>query len=128
MSNIYSFTFHKVRRHTTDSKTQKTTDYPRLNITIIDGIEIENGTISTNDGTYTQAKDKTCKPGQGGTTSLSVALQLCDSPQISCKGIYDKNCDGLSVVVCKEIKPSTEDAGPSAGCTYVKDGNICFSI
>ena len=87
---------------------------------MVDGIKIENGTISTNDSTYTEAKDKTCKPGQGGTTSLSVALQLCD--RFPCKGIYDKECNGKSVVVCKEITPLTEDT-PSAGCTYVKDGN-----
>ena len=122
MCKIYPFTFHKVRRHTTDAKTQRTTAYPGLKIVVIDGIVIENGSISTKDSTYTEAKDKTCKPGQGGTTSLSLALQLCD--QFPCKGIYDKNCDGQSVVVCKEIKPLAEDA-PSAGCTYVKDGNNC---
>ena len=87
---------------------------------ILDGIVVENGAISTNDKTYTEAKDKTCQPGQGGTTTLSLALQLCD--QFPCKGIYDEKCDGKSVVVCKEIKPLIEDA-PSAGCTYVKDGN-----
>ena len=99
---------------------EKTTVNPGSNIVILDGITIENGTISTNDSTYTEAKDKTCKPGQGGTTSLSVALQLCD--RFPCKGIYDKECNGKSVVVCKEITPLTEDE-PSAGCTYVKDGN-----
>ena len=93
---------------------------------MVDGIKIENGTISTNDSTYTEAKDKTCKPGQGGTTSLSVALQLCD--RFPCKGIYDKECNGKSVVVCKEIMPLEEDT-PSAGCTYVKDGNNrCFYL
>ena len=93
---------------------------------ILDGIVIDNGAISKNDKTYTEAKDKTCKPGQGGTTSLSVALQLCD--RFPCKGIYDKECNGEAVVVCKEIAPLTEDS-PSAGCTYVKDGNNrCFYL
>ena len=87
---------------------------------ILDGIVIENGTISTDDSTYTEAEDKTCEHGKGKPTSLSVALQLCD--QFPCKGIYDKECNGESVVVCKEITPLTDDA-PSAGCTYVKDGN-----
>ena len=87
---------------------------------ILDGIVIENGTISTDDSTFTKAEDKTCKPGQRGTHTLSLALKLCD--QFPCKGIYDEKCDGTSVVVCTEIKPVAEDA-PSAGCTYVKDGN-----
>ena len=128
MSKTYSFTFHKVRRHTTDAKTQKTTAYPGLNRKIVGGIVIENGTISTNESTYTEAKDKTCTPGQGGKTTLKLALQACDAGIFPCKGIYDKECNGEAVVVCKEIAPLTEDS-PSAGCTYVKDGkNRCFYL
>ena len=92
---------------------------------ILDGIVIENGEISTNDKTYTEAKDKTCKPGQGGTTTLSLALQLCD--QFPCKGIYDEKCDGTSIVVCQDMTLLTEDT-PSSGCTYVKDGNILLLL
>ena len=90
---------------------------------------IENGTISTNDSTYTEAKDKTCQSGQGGKTTLKLALEYCDAGIFPCKGLYDENCDGQSVVVCKEIKPLAEDAPPSSGCTYVKDGNNrCFYL
>ena len=82
---------------------------------------ITNDTITTNGNTYKKEKGKTCEPGgKGVTTLLKIALHLCD--QFPCKGIYDEKCDGKSVVVCKEIKPVIEDA-PSAGCTYVKDGN-----
>ena len=82
----------------------------------------EDGTISTKSNNYTKTNDTSCQLGQNkGKLKLGDALTLCD--KFPCEGIWDKDCDGTSVVVCQEIAP-LEEGATSEGCTYVKDGNI----
>ena len=55
--------------------------------------------------------------------SLLDALLFCNTHDGSCKGVYDKICDGKNIFACIETSPLP--ASPDNGCSYIKIGKTC---